>query len=211
MILRLALVVAAGVSVSAQSGSRGQTFAFDADRAGTLPAGFTLAAMRQPQPGVWQIRRDGANGLLAHAAQPAATGFGLALATDGTERDISATVRIRFAGTVMSGGLVWRYVDPANFYATILDLSRRQLVLFRVTGGNRVFLEAEDDLELDPAAWHTLKIVHDDDEIHVSLGGIRVFEDRERRGERRPGGRTGLIAGGASDVWFDDLRVEPRR
>ena len=34
-------------------------FGFDQDKAGTPPAGFTFAAMRQPAPGAWLVRRMG--------------------------------------------------------------------------------------------------------------------------------------------------------
>jgi len=212
MRLRRALVSLACVGAAAASSQRGQTFNFDADRAGEPPARFALAAMRQDGPGSWLVRRDGVNGALVHAANPAAAGFALALATDGSERDIVLTVRLRLGGGSMAGGLVWRYIDAGNFYAAILDLARRELVLWRVTSGNRVILESKDDLELDTAAWHALKVVHDDEDIAVSLGGIRVFDDRDRRADRRaPTGRTGVIAAGNAEVWFDDLRIDPPR
>ena len=199
-------------TLAAAPQQRGQLFQFDADKPGAAPAGLELAAMRQERPGEWLIRRDGANGMLMHRADPATTGLALALMATAGEREAVASVRLRLAGGAMTGGLVWRYTDPANFYATLLDLSRRELVLFRVTAGNRVFLESKDDLELDPAAWHVLKVDHDDDDVHVSLGGIRVFEDEDRRGGRRSGlGRLGVIAAGHAEVWFDDLRVEPPR
>ena len=210
--IRIVLVSLAYAWAAATSSQRGQTFNFDADRVGGAPAGFRFAAMRQDGPGSWLVRRDGLNGSLAHGLDPKAAGFALALATDGSERDIVATVRLRLSGGSKAGGLVWRYVDAANFYAAILDLTNRELFLWRVTGGNRVFLESKDDLELDNAAWHVLKVVHDDEDIAVSLGGIRVFEDRDRRGDRRPPtGRTGVMAAGNAEVWFDDLRIDPPR
>jgi hypothetical protein len=206
------IVLVASLGVLAAAPQRGQVFSFDADPPGAAPASLVLAAMRQDKPGEWLIRRDAANGVLVHRADAAATGLALALVATAGDREEIASVRLRLAGGAMAGGLVWRYIDPGNFYATLLDLARRELFLFRVTGGNRVFLESHDDLELDPAAWHVLKVDHDHEEIHVSLGGIRVFEDRDRRGERRPSlGRLGVIAAGNAEVWFDDLRVEPAR
>ena len=168
--------------------------------------------MRQDTPGTWRVRRDGANGVLVHQAAEGAAGFGLALAPDAPLRDVQASVRLRLAGGARAGGLVWRYADANNYYGAILDLMRAEVVLFRVSAGNRTFLEREDDLELDPDAWHTLKIVHDESRIQVSLGGIRVFEERDRRYDRDTApGRAGVIAAGAAEVWFDDLRIEPDR
>jgi hypothetical protein len=186
-------------------------FAFDDDRPGGVPPGFTFVAMRQPSAGSWLVRRTGANGYLTHeagAGRDTPDGFAIALAPADPMRDVVVSVRMRLAGGSLAGGLVWRYQDEHNHYQILLDLGRRELAMYRVVAGNRIKVEREDDLELDPAAWHTLKIVHDQSEVRVSLGGIRVFEEQDRTFRI---GRAGVIAGGAAEVWFDDLRIEPER
>jgi hypothetical protein len=202
----LAVLWAASQAVAGQ-GTPGHTF--DEARPGAPPSGFELAAMRQDAPGRWLVRREGMNGILLHHAEEGATGFGLALAPDPPRRDVQASVRLRLMSGTRAGGLVWRYTDAAHYYGALLDLGSATITLFRVTDGNRTFLESEEGLELDAGAWHTLKIVHDEARIDVSLGGIRVFEERDRRYDRTTGpGRTGVIAAGAAEVWFDDLRIE---
>ena len=205
----LAVLWAASQTIA---GQRPPGHAFDDARPGVLPAGFELAAMRQDTPGQWLVRREGVNGFLVHQADGAATGFALALAPDAAVRDVQASVRLRLTGGTRAGGLVWRYTDAGHYYGAFLDLGKAEITLFRVTDGNRTFLESEDGLELDAGAWHTLKIVHDEARIDVSLGGIRVFGERDRRYDRATGpGRTGVIAAGAAEVWFDDLRIEADR
>lgn len=185
---------------------------FDAARVGEPPAGFTFAAMRQPDPGAFVVRRAERGAHVVHAAVSGAAGFGLAIAPVDPLSDLTIAVRLRLAGGGRAGGVVWRYVDPANFYAAILDLERAELSLYRVTNGNMIEIEEENDLELDVNAWHSLKVVHDDAEVRVSLGGIRVFSDDERRhGRLLPRGRAGLVAAGDSEVWYDDLRISPDR
>ena len=207
--IALAVLWAASQAVAGQ-GPPGHTF--DDTRPGTLPAGFELAAMRQEAPGRWLVRREGMNGILLHQADGSATGFALALAPDPPLRDVQASVRLRLMSGTRAGGLVWRYIDAAHYYGALLDLGNARITLFRVTDGNRTFLESEDGLELDASAWHTLKIVHDEGRIDVSLGGIRVFEERDRRYDRTTApGRTGVIAAGTADVWFDDLRIDVRQ
>jgi hypothetical protein len=202
----------AWATLQAAAGQSSVTHTFDRENPGPLPAGFELAAMRQDTPGRWLLERDGANGVLVHKQADTASGFALALAPAAPLRDVQASVRLRLTGGSRAGGLVWRYADADNFYGATLDLARAEVVLFRVTAGNRTFLELEDDLELDPAAWHTLKVVHDESRIQVSLGGIRVFEERDRRSEQDTApGKTGVIAAGTAEVWFDDLRIEPDR
>ena len=201
--------LAAGAAVGAQTLL---TRTFDDDKGSGVPAGFTLAAMRQPDPGKWWLRRQGTESSLAHVATAGAAGFGIAVADASGIQDLSVTVRLRLAGGARSGGVVWRYRDAQNFYAAILNLARGTLAGYRVTDGNMIRIEGmfEDDLELDPNAWHTLKVVHDGTQMSVSLGGIRVFEENDRR-DRMRSGLVGLIASGDSDVWFDDLRLEARR
>jgi hypothetical protein len=204
------LLLAALTAAAAAQNAAVRTF--DDERPGELPEGFAFAAMRQDGPGTWRVRRDGANGYLGHAADASARGFGLAIAPAAPLRDVVASARLKLAGGARAGGLVWRYQDAVNYHAAVLDLAKGEVVLFRVAGGNRVILEAEDGLELDAAAWHTLKIVHDEERIEVSLGGIRVFEERDRRYDPKvAAGRAGVIATGASEAWFDDLRIEPDR
>jgi hypothetical protein len=87
-----------------------------------------------------------------------------------------------------------------------LSLGQQSISLYRVVNGNRVRLELEDDLELDPAAWYTLKLVQRERSVRVYLGGIRVFEDRDRASAARGG--VGVWCGGASVAQFDDLRVQ---
>jgi hypothetical protein len=168
--------------------------------------------MRQDGPGTWTARRDGTNGFLVHSPGPTQGGYAVALAPGEPQSDVIVSARLRLAGGARAGGVVWRHQDDNNFYAAVLDLTQGTLFMYLIRNGNRVTVESEDDLELDPAAWHTLRVVHERASVYVSLGGIRVFEERGGRLERTFGpGRAGLLAAGDSEVWFDDLRVEPGR
>lgn len=203
------------VILTLSAGQAGLTMAqpavttFDGYPLGAPPADFMLFAMRQPLPGVWRVEHDSGQVFLAHAADPAATGYALALAPGASRRDLSITARVKLSGGARTGGLAWRCQDANNYFAALLDITRGVLSMYRVVDGNRVTIEREGDLELDPDAWHTLKVVHDGTNVYVSLGGIRVINERDGRLDRFGPGRAGLIATGDSDVRFDDLRIEP--
>ncbi len=119
--------------------------------------------------------------------------------------DLSLSARLRLSGGQRSGGIVWGVQDADNYYLARLDLDRQDIALYRVTAGNRTRIEGEDDLELDPTAWHTLRIVQRGRE-HPRLS---------RRHPRAPGahrtfnkgGRVGLWCAGDALAHFDDLRV----
>jgi len=184
---------------------------FDADPPGSLPSGFAPAAFRQTAPGAWTVAQAGPIRYLSHRADAAQSGWSLALDTANRWDEVVVSVRLRLAAGTRAGGIVWRYEDPRNFRAVLLDLTRREIAAYRVVGGNRFWIDVEDELELDPEAWHTVKLVQEDDRITVSLGGIRVFRDQDRRGDRTHEGLVGVLAAGDAEVWFDDLRVAPRR
>jgi hypothetical protein len=186
-------------------------FGFDNDKTGAPPAGFVFAAMRQPAPGSWEVRRTGTSGYLVHETDAGAHGYAFAVHDGPDWRDLSVSVRLRLTGGRRAGGLVWHYLDNQHYYAAVLDLAQGELSLYRVAGGNRIRMEFEDDLELDPEAWHTMKVNHTAKSTRVSLGGIRVFEDAHRGQDRPDAGKVGLIAAGDASVWFDDLRIDPPR
>jgi hypothetical protein len=184
------------------------TWTFDADREGAPPAGYTFSQTRQTSPGVWVVQRTGTNGYLVHEPGAATeTGFSLAL-IDGTRlRRGRMAVRLKLAGGERSGGLIWGYRDAQNYYMANLDLQEQEVALYRVVNGNRVRLDREDDLELDPDAWHVLAVTTDDDSVRVYLGGIRVFGTRRR--EDSEAGGVGVWSAGRSLSWYDDVRVTP--
>jgi hypothetical protein len=181
---------------------------FDEDPVGGTPPGLTFAIARQQTPGRWLVRAEGPNHYLTHLADPAAAGgFSLAVLDTSHPAQMRASVRLKLSEGERVGGLVWRYQDAENFYLAALDLRVQELALYRVVRGNRIRLDDEDELELDVSAWHSVRVVQDDDDIRVSLGGIGVIRARDRTFAEE--GRAGVWSGGGATAWFDDLRVEP--
>jgi hypothetical protein len=201
----LAAAVAVGrAAIDAQVVAR----TFDEDAIGAPPAGLAFSMARQQTAGRWLVRAEGINHYLAHLADPsAAGGFSMAVLDASHPAQMRASVRIKLMDGERVGGLVWRYQDAENFYMAALDLRVQELALYRVVRGNRIRLEEEDELELDTSAWHSVRVVQDDDDIRVSLGGIGVIRVRDRT--LAEGGRAGVWSGGGATAWFDDLRVEP--
>jgi hypothetical protein len=95
--------------------------------------------------------------------------------------------------------------NAENYYLARLDLDRQDIGLYRVAGGNRTRIDGEDDLELDTTAWHTLRVVQEDENIRVYIGGIRVLRARDRTFVKP--GAVGLWCTGDALAQFDDLRL----
>ena len=183
---------------------------FDQDTIGAAPAGFSFAAARLPTAGRWVIRAEGTDRYLAHLGEGSSgEGFALALLDAPPPVGVRLSARIKLAEGTRAGGLVWRYENPENFYAVSLDLNAQEVAMYRWVRGNRIRLETEDDLELDPNAWHVLRVEHQDSRISVSIGGIGVMRARDRS----PGatGRAGVWSAGQATTWFDDVQTQEAR
>lgn len=201
--LALALVAAA------PAGGADQVRSFDGEPTGSAPSGFTFPVVRHPAPARWLVQREQQNSFLAQLGDPSRrSGFALALLDGPPQGRVSLSVRLRLTSGERSGGIVWRVQDAENYYLARLDLTRQDLGVYRVVHGNRARIEGEDDLELDPDAWHMLKVVDEGDGIRVYLGGIRVLRARDRT--FREAGAVGLWCTGDSVAHFDDLRVDGR-
>ncbi len=180
---------------------------FDQDAIDAPPAGFSFAAARLPSAGPWLVRADGMNRYLAHPSVASPTeGFSLAVLEAMPPADLRLSARVKLVDGSRTGGLVWRYQNPENFFAVSLDLESQEMALYRVVRGNRIRLEFEDDLELDRDAWHMIRVEHTDGRIRVTLGGIGVMRARDRAATDE--GRAGIWSDGAATAWFDDLQVE---
>jgi hypothetical protein len=182
---------------------------FEEDTIGAPPAGFAVAAGRDAAPDSWRVQREAAGRVLLHEGRPSpADAFAVAVYGGGQYQNVEVTVRLKATGGRRAAGLVWRYQDPLNHYAVYLDLVRQRLDLYRVIRGNRIRLESEDDLELDPDAWHTLRVRQDEGEMRIYLGGARVLTEDDR--QLRVPGAIGVVSSGDTTVMFDDVRIEER-
>src|SRR5262245_27788643 len=101
------------------------TYSFDGDEEGTLPA-MWLAAKTGEGPGsVWKIVADDTTEkkgrVLAQTSAEGPSGlFNLCVLKDTRAADVDLSVRVKAAGGLhdRGGGVVWRYRDANNYYVT---------------------------------------------------------------------------------------------
>jgi len=182
---------------------------FDDDKIGAPPPGFTLAAGREAAADRWAVKRDGNVRALSHegAASPPDS-FAVAIFSGAQYGDVEVSVRFKASAGGRTAGLVWKYQDPMNYYVAQLDLVRQEVAVYRVASGNRIRIEKEDDLELDPDAWHSLRIRQEEGQIRFYLAGIRIMTERDRF--PRAMANVGMWVSGDSTVMFDDFRIEEK-
>jgi hypothetical protein len=197
-----ALIVLAGAVVPAQRAA----WTFDDTSAGRPPQGFVFADGQPGTPAAWQVARDGGNAVLAHAAD-ARGGVAVAIAPGTPLDSASLSARLRFPEGPSVAGITWRHRDPQNYYSVALDLRAQSVRIYRVIAGNRTRLEDGDDLELDPAAWHTVKVEDSGGRMRVWIDGVPVVDGRDR--SLPEPGAIGVWTNGEATAWFDDLQAEP--
>ena len=186
---------------------------FDKDRLGQAPPGWTLAS-NGAGTSRWEVTRDRSAPtqpyVLAQTSQEAKGSFPLAILNAINLRDGDVSVRLKpvTGRTARSGGVVFRYRDPENYYVATADSLRQDVVVYKVENGVRRPLLAPVKHEIPANQWTILKVALGGSRIQVFLDHRRVLrvDDATFRGP----GKVGLWTGDDSVTYFDDFRVSPK-
>lgn len=208
----VAISIAWPLDVRSQSGAERPRVerTFESDRVGAPPDGWLFAQMKGAPAGRWVVQRAAQDTFLAQLGDGARDGSVVLALIDAPQAEyenVRVSARLRLAGGARTAGVVWRYQDAGNFYLASLDLAQQRIDVHRIAQGNRVRVRDREDLSLDPGAWYTLTVVHEENEIRLYLGGLRVFEFLDRA-LRRPG-RAGVWSTANTEAHFDEVRVQP--
>lgn len=220
--LPLSMVLASLLTSATPSGLLGprRAIAFDDQKPGEQPLGFTCALTGQGRPGVWRVVKDAAAAtgpnVLAQSDQDATSyRFPLCVldAVSGTDVDVSVRFKPISGAVDQAAGIVWRYRDPHNYYVVRANALEDNVVLYKVAGGKRTDLDPRGSglftygkpVEVPAGVWSTLLVVARGPVFTVSLNGQPLFEveDSTFRGP----GKVGVWTKADSVTHFDDLAV----
>jgi hypothetical protein len=188
---------------------------FDALPVGAAPPGWTVAATH-PGPGArWEVRKDQTAPtqpyVLAQVSHESpGNRYPLAILDAITFRDGEVSVRIKpMSGPGgQTGGLVWRYRDPLNYYVVRANATEKTVAVFRVQNGQISAILKPARYEVAANAWSILKITTRGPKFQVYMDHRRVLEGQDAA---FPGpGKVGLCTVDESEVYFDDFRVNQR-
>src|SRR5207302_454747 len=142
-VLTVALGLLGGVGGAVADEKFPTTFSFDADKVGEPPKGFDFARTGQGADGKWLVRADedspGNHVLVQESADATDYRFPLAVAKDGSFKDVTLSARARpVSGEVDQGfGLVWRYKDANNYYVTRCNADEDNCTIYHTVAGSR--------------------------------------------------------------------------
>lgn len=186
---------------------------------GAPPAGFSFARTGRGAPGGWEVVEEpgapSGTGVLAQTSTDA-TGFRFPLAVyEGwSGRDVDLSVRFKpIAGEVdRAAGLVWRYLDPDNYYIVRANALEDNVVLYKVEAGKRTDLDVRGagrtygvEAEVPSGAWSELRVIARGAVFTVFLNGTQLFQVDDPTFSEA--GRVGLWTKADSVTQFDDLRI----
>jgi hypothetical protein len=196
----------------------GQTIAFDEQRHGEEPAGWTCALTGRGKPGVWTVSRDDTapspSQVLAQTdADSTSYRFPHCVLDSVTARDVDLSVRFKpVSGRKdQAAGLVWRYRDPDNYYVVRANALEGNVVMYKLQNGKRTDLDPVGagpraygkKAKVPSGTWSELRVVVRGSLSSVSLNGENLFEvdDATFTGE----GKVGVWTKADSVSHFDDF------
>ncbi|MGD0118585.1 MAG: family 16 glycoside hydrolase [Candidatus Binatus sp.] len=184
---------------------------FDSDKAGDVPAGWSAIE------GEWQVIPDPSapskpntfglpQGRLIKSLTNLLEYYPMAIQTDPTEySDFTLEAQFKSAGGRFdcSGGLIFRYVDPKNFYLLSAGCPSDYFALSRMTDGQIVLLK-QSVVPTDQDTWYRLKVTaqgghfmcYDDDKMIFDFDDSKIAK-----------GKIGVWARDDSQAQFDDVKL----
>jgi len=133
-------------------------------------------------------------------------------------KDGELSVRTRaISGHVDQGaGLVWRYLDPNNYYLVRANALENNVVLYKVEKGRRSSIAPKGTAKgtygvkhkVPSQVWNTLRVSFQGQEFAVYFNGEKLFEVEDSTFNEA--GKVGLWTKADSVIHFDDFEVTLR-
>lgn len=199
-------------------GSAVRVVDFESERVGEAPKGFRSGLAGQGGAGSWRVRAGGAGANGKVVVQEDGKGVGprypLAILEGLRARDVDVSVRFQGRDGLedRGAGLVWRAQGDHDFYVLRTNTLEQNVVQYLTKDNLRVHLppvchEADYgvNLQLDPAAWHTLRATMVGDRIQAYVDGRHLFDVVD--GRLADPGLVGFWTKADSIIAFDDLVI----
>lgn len=195
-------------------GSSGKVIDFDSSALGKMPTGWSAAITNGGAAPQWRVLRDSSAPtqpyVFAAFSSDPANHYPLAILDTLTVHNGDISVRVKpLSGHVeQSGGVVFRYHDPNNYYVARANAADHTVGLFKVQNGQSIPLAAKVRHDIPANAWSILKVSARGNRFQVYVNHRRILQAQDSTFNNT--GRVGLWTNGASATYFDDFRVYPK-
>ena len=215
------LVLAAAATLGAAPAAQKSVEAnFDSDPTGRPPSGWISAVTHTGGAPRWEVVRDETapskpNVLAQLSDDPTNGRYPLAIYDKLELKDGDLSVKFKpISGKVdASGGLVWRYKDPNNYYIVRSNALEDNTVLYKVENGRRRSIAPKGapprtygvKHKVTLGDWHTLRVTFRGPLFTVYYDGKKMFEVEDHTFSEP--GKVGLWTKADSVTHFDDFRA----
>jgi hypothetical protein len=192
---------------------------FEAEGAGLVPRGWSIAMTHDGDAPLWQIERDptSPNGpkVLAQLSQDRTSGR-FPLAIHESEDFTNGVISVRFkpiSGRVdRAAGLVWRYRDENNYYVVRANALENNVVLYKVENGRRSSLSPVGRAgeygvrhTVPSQRWSKLGVEFNGERFVVLMNDQVLFEVEDTT--FAGAGKAGLWTKADSVTYFDGFEI----
>jgi hypothetical protein len=189
-----------------------ETWSFEGDEIGMLPAGWEAAQTGEGPGSVWQVvaddsAPDGSRALAQMSSDGQRRMFSPCVVKDSSHLNPDLSVSFKAVSGVVDqgGGLVWRYRDANNYYIARLNPLETNYRIYKVVDGQRSQVRSVQ-VDTPPGEWHRLRVVQQGNRIRGYLDGKQLLDVTDDT--FRDAGRIGLWTKADAVTFFDDLHAE---
>ena len=194
-----------------QTAGQTQTYNFDSDKAGEIPAGFHGAKTGQGTEGKWAVTADSTAPSKPNVAAQTSRDrtdyrFPLLIADQGAFKNLEISVKFKAVeGEVdRAGGLVFRLKDANNYYIVRANALEDNYRLYHVVNGSRRQF-AGANFKVTSGEWHELRVEAAGNKFICYYDGTKKIEATDDT--FKEAGKVGLWTKADSLTYFDDLKV----
>jgi hypothetical protein len=151
--------------------------------------------------GGWALSETGGDATDLH--------FPLCVSTQTIARDVDATLRFKVVGGThaRAAGLILRGQSATDYYVVRADALEGTVRLYRMVGGRRALIKAQDKADISSDQWHALRAIVKGDNFDVSLDDKPMFTATDR--SLPLPGTVGVWSQADSLIHFGSLVVAP--
>jgi hypothetical protein len=200
----LALIIPTLASVITMTTTHAETFSFDRDATGALPAGWRAGVTGRGSP-KWSVEADPSAPSKPNVLKQSGSGFfPWCVRPDVSFAD--GYVEVKFKPLTgredQAGGVVWRWKDGDNYYVARANALENNVSLYYTVNGRRNTIKYVD-APVPGNTWHTLRVEFSGKKVRVSLDSKQYIEMEDDH----------IAGSGAVGVWtkadsvtlFDDF------
>jgi len=135
--------------------------------------------------------------------------FPLCVSTQTIARDVDATLRFKAIGGThaRAAGLIVRGQSANDYYVVRADALEGTVRLYRMVGGRRALIKAQDTADVASDQWHALRVIVKGNTFDVSLDDKPMFKATD--GSLPQPGTVGVWSQADSLIHFGSLVVAP--